>query len=209
MSESDFGTRVREFGAWLYEDILDWCNGRSWEVRAILWLYTAWLGVAQFKDPQSWNALQSLNLPIHEGGHLLFRPFGELLHVAGGTFLQLAAPTFSMFMFLKQRDYFAITFCFGWLSTNFVNISVYMQDARALALPLVSAEGGGGDGMIIHDWHWLFSKFGMLEHCEGIGLLVRMLGHALMLLSLSAGVWLFVQMQKSRSQKPDSHHGSF
>ena len=199
--ETDWGERGREFLTWLHGDILDWCRGRSWEIRAILWLYTAWIGVTQFKDPMSWNALQSLNLPIHEGGHLLFRSFGELLHVAGGTILQLAAPIFSMFMFLKQRDYFAITFCFGWLSTNLVSMSVYMQDARAQALPLVSAEGG--DGIIIHDWNWLFTKFGLINQCEGIGWLVRQSGHLSMLLCLAAGVWLFVQMQKSkREQKP-------
>ena len=31
-------------------------------------------------------------IPIHEGGHLLFRFFGEFLAVAGGTLLQLAVP---------------------------------------------------------------------------------------------------------------------
>ncbi len=31
-------------------------------------------------------------IPIHEGGHLLFRIFGEWFMVAGGTFLQLFVP---------------------------------------------------------------------------------------------------------------------
>jgi hypothetical protein len=31
-------------------------------------------------------------VPVHEGGHLLFRWFGEWIAVAGGTFLQLFAP---------------------------------------------------------------------------------------------------------------------
>ena len=31
-------------------------------------------------------------IPIHEGGHLLFRLFGEWIMVAGGTFLQLFVP---------------------------------------------------------------------------------------------------------------------
>ena len=194
--------RLREFWEWLYADMLDWCRGRSWEVRLLLWLYVAYLAYCQLADPMSWNALQSLNLPIHEGGHLLFRMFGEFMHVAGGTILQLAAPLFSMVMFLKQRDYFAITFCFGWLSTNFVSMSVYMQDALRQALPLVSAEGGGdGEGMIIHDWHWLFGHLGLLQHCEAIGWMVRMLGHLSMLLCLAGGVWLMVQMQLSRTRK--------
>ena len=31
-------------------------------------------------------------VPIHEGGHLIFRVFGEFLCVAGGTFMQLFVP---------------------------------------------------------------------------------------------------------------------
>jgi hypothetical protein len=208
MSVEAGASRWREFLDWLYADILDWCRGRSWEVRLLLWLYVAYLGYCQFVDPMSWNALQSLNLPIHEGGHLLFRVFGEFMHVAGGTILQLAAPIFSMVMFLKQRDYFGITFCFGWLSTNFVSMSVYMQDAQRLALPLVSAEGGGDDGIIIHDWHWLFGHMGLLQHCETIGWLVRQLGHLSMLFCLAAGVWLMVQMQLSRSRKETTRDGA-
>jgi hypothetical protein len=39
-------------------------------------------------------------VPIHEGGHLLFRIGGEFLMIAGGTFLQLFAP-FSLAAYLR------------------------------------------------------------------------------------------------------------
>ena len=39
-------------------------------------------------------------VPVHEGGHLLFRWFGEFVAVAGGTFLQLAAP-FALAVYLR------------------------------------------------------------------------------------------------------------
>jgi|GEM_PF-6948496 len=36
--------------------------------------------------------LDSLNLVFHEAGHPLFSPFGETLHILGGTFMQLIVP---------------------------------------------------------------------------------------------------------------------
>src|SRR6185295_13039745 len=131
-------------GRWLRADAAEWCRGRSGLVRIPVWLMLAYFAVVQAADPQGWTIFSGINLPIHEGGHLLFRMLGwEFLHVAGGTLLQLLAPIGSAVMFFKQRDYFAIAFCFGWLSTNLISIGVYMADARALQLPLVSAEGGG------------------------------------------------------------------
>jgi len=35
-------------------------------------------------------------------------------------------------MFFRQRDYFAIAFCLGWLSTNLVGVGFYMADANAM-----------------------------------------------------------------------------
>lgn len=44
-----------------------------------------------------------LNLGIHELGHMLFRPAGEFLCIAGGTILQLLIPIISVFMFVRQQ----------------------------------------------------------------------------------------------------------
>ena len=178
---------------WFRTDAIEWCRGRSGIVRIPVWLALACFGVVQAIDPQAWTIFSGLNLPIHEGGHLLFRMLGwEFLHVAGGTMLQLFAPIASMLMFFKQRDYFAIAFCFAWLSTNLMEIGVYMADARAQQLPLVTAEGGGGS--IIHDWEYLFNKFGLLQHCEAIGWLTRQAGNLSMLSALALGAWLIIHM---------------
>jgi hypothetical protein len=182
--------------AWL-ADIRDWCKGRSWFVRLPIWLYLAYVGVRQFQEPETYASLfAGINLGIHEGGHLLFRPLGnEFLHIAGGTIAQLGAPIISMYILLQQRDCFGITFCFGWLSTNLIAVGVYMADARAMALPLVSAEGGGSDSpAIIHDWNWLFGQLGLLSHDETIGLLTRGLGSASMLVALLGGAWIMWEM---------------
>jgi hypothetical protein len=50
-------------------------------------------------------------VPIHEGGHLLFRFFGEFLNIAGGTLLQLGVPVALAIYFLFQRQAQGVAFC--------------------------------------------------------------------------------------------------
>jgi hypothetical protein len=184
---------------WL-ADIRDWRQGRLWWARVPIWLYLAYVGVQQFRDPEAYNSLfAGINLGIHEGGHILFRPLGEFIHVAGGTIAQLSAPIIALFILLKQRDYFGITFCLGWLSTNLIGVGVYMADARAQELPLVSAEGSG-EG-IIHDWAYLFGQLNLLNEDETIGLLTRGLGSAAMVVALVGGAWIIWEMYRSGDRR--------
>src|SRR5262245_42580474 len=91
----------------LRADAIDWCRGRNWLLRAPVWLLLAYFGVRQAINPQAWTLFAGINLPIHEGGHLLFRLVGwDFLHVVGGTLLQIVAPLASAWMFFRQRDYF-------------------------------------------------------------------------------------------------------
>jgi hypothetical protein len=183
------GVRVRD-------DAIDWCQGRSWKIRVPVWLMLAYFGVLQAINPNAWTLFSGINLPIHEGGHLLFRIFGgEFLHAAGGTLLQLVAPVGAAVVFARQRDYFAIAFCLGWLSTNLMGTGVYMADAEVQQLPLVTAEGGGGD--VIHDWQYLFSTLGLLRGCEVVGWLTRQAGNVVMIASLGLGAWLLGRMRSA------------
>jgi hypothetical protein len=117
-------------------------------------LITYWtLTLPRAADP--WCALDYVNLPFHEAGHILFSPFGETLHILGGTLGQLLVPAILVgYFILKQRQPFAAALCLWWFGENFVNIARYMADARELALPLV----GGGD----HDWNELFYRWNLL-----------------------------------------------
>jgi hypothetical protein len=101
-------------------------------------------------------------------------------------------------MFSRQRDYFAIAFCCGWLSTNLVGTGVYMTDAEAMQLPLVTAEGGGG--IVLHDWQFLFSQLGLLRYCEAIGWLTRQAGNLVMLAGLVLGGWLMARMYSAPTE---------
>ena len=170
-----------------------WCQGKQWWWRGLL---LAWLGLVflnLLKKADAYTLFSPLNLCIHELGHVIFSGTGQFLMVAGGTITQLAAPLFGMWNFYVQRDFFAIAFCLGWLSTNLFNISVYMADARIQALSLVSL----GRGETIHDWNYLFSHMGLLLYDHIIAGLVWLLAVASMLICFVSGGWLLQKMMRN------------
>jgi hypothetical protein len=134
-----------------------------------------------------------VNLPFHEAGHLFLAPFGQTMHFLGGTLGQLAVPTgLAVYFLLKRREPFAAAACAWWLGENFADISVYMADARDLALPLV----GGGD----HDWNNLFYTFGLLgqESVAAVSSWTHRLGALVMVASL---VWLATFLLTGESRR--------
>jgi hypothetical protein len=139
-------------------------------------------------------------VPIHEGGHLLFRFFGEFLSIAGGTFLQLAAPFALAVYFLFQRQAQGVAFCLFFLFEQFLPIATYMADARAQELPLLTI--GDGD-YVIHDWNYLFSTLGVLQHDTQIAATIRFAGWCGMLAVVG---WLIWRGTRSKSNVPIGSH---
>ncbi|MBE7464054.1 MAG: hypothetical protein HS116_11285 [Planctomycetes bacterium] len=203
-TDTNWIERLRAFPGLVHADALDWCRGRSWLVRAPLLAYCVYIGLRMLWDPQYWTLLHSLNLPIHEAGHPLFSWFGPFLCAAGGTILQFAAPLGSMIMFFRQRDYFAICFCFAWLATNCYHTGVYMADATELVLPLVTI--GGGDAQ--HDWLFLFGKLRVLRQAKLIGWLTCQAGLLCMLACWTGSVYLFWRMHQASGRNARTGSGA-
>jgi hypothetical protein len=192
--------------SWL-DRVRDWCRGRSPWLRLLLLVYFGYVGVGQFLHPVEFYCIfQPLNLCIHEGGHLLFRWAGDgFLHTAGGTFAQLAAPLICLVLLLRQPDYFGVPFCLAWLSTNLIGVGVYMADARARELPLVTAEAAGSDEQLTgHDWADLFGRFHLLPYDTTIGYCVRGLGSVVMLAALATGIALVILMFFPKALPPEN-----
>ena len=117
--------------------------------------YVVWLSF-----DYEYHFLDGVNLLFHEGGHIFLAFFGETIHFLGGTIAQLFFPLACAFQFLRDGKVYE-TFLMGiWFAESSMYMAHYLGDAQAQALPLV-----GGH---IHDWNWLLSRWGMLEHCEAI-----------------------------------------
>ena len=135
-------------------------------------------------------------LPIHEGGHLLFGYFGSMIGTWGGTLLQLLVPLALAVHFAYQRHTSGTVFCAFFFFENFLNISVYMADARRQELQLVTV--GSGEG-VLHDWFLIFSSLGVLERDTTIAGIVRFLGWLGM---LAVVAWLVHRARSSRPSGP-------
>jgi hypothetical protein len=133
-------------------------------------------------------------IPIHEGGHLLFRFFGQWVAVAGGTFLQLFVPFALAVYFAFRRQVPGTAFCAFFFFEQFLPTGVYMADARSQDLPLLTV---GDPENVVHDWFYLFSHAGVLEHDTQIGGFVRLLGWTGMLATVAWFAWRSLRNAKT------------
>ncbi len=126
-------------------------------------------------------------IPIHEGGHLLFRFCGwEFLYVAGGTLLQLGVPLMLAAYFALQRQVQGTAFCMFFFFEQFLPVATYMADARAQKLQLITV---GDSDFVIHDWHYMFGALGVLNHDVQIAGLTRAIGWMGMFSTVAWMVW--------------------
>jgi hypothetical protein len=164
----------------------------------MLLAYLAYVSVRSLNDYEYWTIFAGITLGVHEAGHVVFGPFGELLAVAGGSIMQLVAPLIVAWLFLRQREYFGISVAFAWLSMSLSNLATYIGDARAQDMPLVSIS----DGDPIHDWHYLLGHFGMLGQDQALARFARFLSVISLLLAIAWGVWLLNAMRLSAGALP-------
>jgi hypothetical protein len=154
---------------------------RRW--RLALTVVLAVYGWRCLTTPGTYRWLDSLDLAIHETGHLVFSFGGELLTLLGGTLFQLIVPAAFVVALWRQGDRHGATVPLWWLGQNCWNISVYIRDAQAQELPLV----GGGE----HDWAILLDQLGWLERDQAIGRTVWLVGVLLYVIAIVLG-WRFL-----------------
>ncbi|MFP4350658.1 MAG: zinc ribbon domain-containing protein [Desulfococcaceae bacterium] len=159
--------------------------------RVLLFLGLLILGGRYMLSPLDFDVfsgfLHLINLPFHEAGHLIFRPFGDFITSLGGTLGQLLMPTICTGVFLLQtRDPFAGSVGLWWVGQNFMDIGPYINDARAGVMPLLGGNTGQSSPYGFHDWEYLLTETGLIRYDHTIALLSHGLGCLLM---VSAFVW--------------------
>jgi hypothetical protein len=164
--------------------------------RLLITLVLAVYAIPLMRHPEDGSLLDSVDLAIHETGHLVFAPCGEVLQFAGGTLFQLIVPAAFVVYFARRHDRHAATVPLWWIGQNFWNISVYVRDARAQELPLV----GGGE----HDWAYLLGHFHLLAHDQGIGRTVHSLGVMTYLVAVLAGMVFAMAGRAADGVSPDT-----
>ena len=157
-------------------------------------------GIFCAKDPAGFHYLDRVNLVAHEAGHLLFGYFGEFLMVLGGTLGQLLVPLAFTVYFYLRREFVSSAVTLFWTGQNLFNISVYIKDAQAMDLPLVSV-GGGED--TIHDWNYLLSKTGLLRWDQAIGSLAYIMGLMVVAVAVIGGLYYALDLKRKEAVSED------
>jgi hypothetical protein len=142
--------------------------------------------------------MHDILLPIHEAGHVLFRPLGGFMTILGGSLFQLLVPLGIGVAFIrKNQDNFGGAMGFWWCGVSLVDLSPYIYDALH---PYMTLLGGhtGADGP--HDWIYLLSAAGQLQRAQGWGTFVHTCGGLLMVASLVWGAAVLWRQRKSLAE---------
>jgi hypothetical protein len=184
---------------WQSEDDPAWQSLSRVGLAAWLLFYVVFLAYA-FSKHGEFLFIDSANLVVHEGGHLLFGWLGPTLGLWGGTILQWLVPFMLAAYFFTRRQTAAFVFCTFFFFENWLYTATYMADARAMDLPLVTV---GDPDFVEHDWHTIFSSLGVLQQDTRIAAAVRLLGWCGMLGTM---VWMTRQSlrQRTAEEKPNT-----
>ncbi len=133
-------------------------------------IYFLWIAYA----PMQGSFLDMVDLLIHEAGHLLFRPFGEFMMIAGGSLLQVIFPAVFVGYFVWHFKYFSAAIVLFWVGQSVLNVYVYAADAQVMQLVLIS--GFTGSEGSFHDWNHMLTSLGLLDSTKMVAGLIRAIG---------------------------------
>lgn len=155
-------------------------------IAALFTVYFLWCAL----KPEDIVFLHLANTPIHEAGHVIFRPFGEFMGVAGGSLFQIIVPAVFSGYFLFHRKPFSASIVLFWVGENFLEVYVYANDAVVMQLPLLSGLTGAEGGF--HDWNYLLSVTGWLAQTALVAKIIRFTG-TLIILAAAIGSFVYAR----------------
>ena len=137
---------------------------------ALLSIYFLWIAY----DPMAGSFLDLVDLPIHETGHLIFRPFGEFIGIAGGSLFQVILPAVFVGYFILRQQYYSAAVVMFWVGQSIINVWVYAADAVVMRLVLTS--GLTGSEGSFHDWNYMLTRTGLLGSTKMVAGIIRSIG---------------------------------
>ena len=143
-------------------------------------------------DVPSWEMASSLMhlpmVPIHEFGHLIFRPFGEFMMLLGGSLFQAGLPlAFAGVFLVKNRDPYAAAVMLWWSAVAVMDIAPYVYDAQAPQHVLLTGRTGDTGA---HDFVDVLADLGLLGRAQAVGYAVHRFGIAMLAASIAWAAWM-------------------
>ena len=138
-----------------------------------------------------------VNLPFHEAGHIVFLPFGKVLHSLGGSLGQVIMPLVcTLVLLIKTRDTFGTSICFWWTGESILDMAPYINDARSMSLPLLGGNTGASAPYGFHDWNFVLSELDLLKHDHLIANIAETTGKLFIVLALLWGLTILIKQSR-------------
>lgn len=137
-----------------------------------------------FLAERTYTYIDYFHLIVHEAGHVLLGFFGELVMFLGGTLMQIIVPILLLifcYVNYKRVWFQASMFLLGH---SFINISVYVADAKEMKLQLF------GPPNVQHDWNWILNYFGALDYSSEVAGMFTVLACIAFLLTVLAPLYI-------------------
>jgi hypothetical protein len=150
-------------------------------------LIAVWGWFALVKNDQT-PIFAYLNIAVHEIGHLLFRPFGELTMLVMGSGFEVLFPlAVGAYFLIRRRDVIATAVAWGWSASALASAATYIGDADDGRLALLGATGPDAAG----DWERILGEefFDKVFLADRIAGFVRTLGFVLWIVALGLAGW--------------------
>lgn len=162
-------------------------------VASIYFLWIAW-------DPMQGSFLDGVDLPIHETGHLLLRPLGEFMNIAGGSLFQIFFPAVFVGYFVWHEKYYSAAIVLFWVGQSILNVFVYAADSVVMQLVLTSGITGSEGGF--HDWNYLLTETGLISSTKIVAGIIKLTG-TLTIITAGAFAVYYSIFYKAEVGRPD------
>jgi hypothetical protein len=156
---------------------------------ALLAAYGIHLAALDIPAAEIWGSLLHYPaVPIHEFGHVLFLPFGEFLHLLGGSLFQAGLPlVFGGILLVRNREPFAAAVTLWWSAVEVMDVAPYVYDAKVPQHVLLTGRTGDNGA---HDFIDVLGDLGLLERAQGIGYGVHHFGVVMMGAAIAWGGYI-------------------
>jgi hypothetical protein len=163
----------------------------TYKAAGALLLIGVWGWFALVQDDQT-PIFVYLNIAVHETGHVLFRPVGELTMLIMGSGFEVLFPLgVGVFFLLRRRDLVSTAVCWGWAASALASAATYIADADDGRLALLGATGPDAAG----DWERILGEefFDKVFLADRIAGTVRTVGFILWVVALGLVVSVIVR----------------
>jgi hypothetical protein len=153
-------------------------------------ILTIW-GWQLLTQQQPFIPLDYVNSGIHEWS-AVFYDFGGIVFICFmQNLVQVVIPLLFAFYFFYTKQALGFAFSLFWSGDYLIQVGIYMADAVKMRLNICSLWYFECGDSSLHDWHIIFSAWGLLPESQAIGNFTRFIGSAVLIFSL-AYLYLYI-----------------